>query len=181
MDVELARSMRQIRATGRTVVLVVEMIHAMRDRDRLVVFNTLRFYEERQRRKWSLSINERFPIAQLGDSTILRVIEGNSCRRHHERWLHGAVRRDAYGERTIYALIMEEAEHRGIFSMEQQFWMSVREQPDRLLKRIECCGRTSDWISVDNVHTCTNCRKKITDEEILKRADFNCRLRLTTS
>lgn len=190
MDRQYAAAMRGIKSSGRMVDFIIELIHGIAPKHRSFIYTNLRFFHERENRKWRLE-RESFPVAQLGDTTIKRVIEAVPARREQERWLTGDDERmvwvtDSYRrDRSIYALIWEEAEHRGILSESQQLWKIVCEDPlGKMALEVydhkgQCNTRGGhENMIVDQSIVCMNCRKREEIEEIVNLARSKLRGRL---
>ena len=192
MDREMSQLMRRIRQRGQVAEMVIEMLATLTDDEKAIVQPWVRFYEERVTRFWTLG-QERFPIYQLGDTTIKRLITESGARNTWRYWIrNGEDRRDYYGDsstRSVYCIILEEAEYRGFLNPDQIVWKGIRDNPRTVIDHVyswflpSCDGGRHEFTVIkDNNQTCIHCRKSVTREEILTRARsmLRGRLRLTT-
>jgi len=190
MDREMRTAMRNIKASGRVVEMVVDLINGMGDKGRQVVSKLLQFYDQRESTHWNLQ-GKRFPISKLPDSTITRLIETVTAQKIFKFWVANgrdeAEQYTYYGNSTrTYILLWMEAEYRSIKSKEQRWWSRLLEDDPARRSRgadvlLEKCSERGGHIIVrmNGYHKCSNCYKKVTDEEITDYARRVLRLRLT--
>jgi len=178
VDRELASAMRAIRSTGRTVELLVEMIQELSDADRVVVNNTLTWGVERLALEWEI-MGKRFPIAHLGVSTLMRLINTPSAQRRQSLYLASGRDVTEYDGRIHkYVIVLMEAESRGILSDVQRSWEDVlRGLATKPLMGV-FCGCMGDIVPHDNMFVCVTCRKAVKREEALLYARNQLRGRL---
>lgn len=204
MDRNMRTAMRGIYSTGQVVEMTVEMIKEMNPEDRRRIDNWLRFFREREQRHWRLGAGrdrytsedrgtKKFLIKDLPDSTILRLINTPTARRHWEHWTrYGKDESDQYNwnqedhtyGRSTYAVVWEEAEYRGHMSNEQLYWESVREHPKvdvtimfKILGKCDTRG-SHEIVRVGDGVKCTDCRKGLTNEKVVEFATAKLRGRL---
>lgn len=191
---ELARRLWQkLVSWGQVETFVIDCLEGMNAETLMRMHRMARFLAQRQNKTWGPSYGpaDKVAVMHLSDDSIIRQINEPKFKSKRRDWASGHGRYRDHN-RSIMDLILEEAEYRGLKTDEQIRWESLRDMTpyqrthaiSKSLTSYECIERGGHKFMYDSTtkeHTCTNCRRKITDEEVMVRVNRECdgRLRLT--
>lgn len=174
MDRDGRTALRNVLAMGGGADLAVEIIGRLSEEDRTRVMDRLSFYTDRRKRWWRLG-DRRILVADLPDSTIIRLLEEPGCRRDHEYWIRYGRDRPAWDNSVgIYCLILDEASFRGIKSLRQQFW--ARPLSGKHAAAVMACH--DEAIRVGDSYRCVDCQGNVTVEYVQGYRELENRIRL---
>jgi len=186
---------RGLAADGTLVTVITDIIKGLDpdSQDAKEISKWLRFYNDRIAYKWRLG-NQRFSIAHLGDDSIDRLINERSCQNWQRYWIRNGQEKKSdgdwsygdwtYNRRSVYTVLLEEAEYRGITTAVQKAWIKVLNASGRGAAALidlekSCNERGGHSITfVDENYICINCREKVSREEVVSIAKCNLRGRL---
>jgi len=184
-DREIRTGLRALKSSGRAVKWLRELIQELGPEDVYALMRFTRFWKERNEQRHRLG-REYVAVKFLSDKYLKEFL----LERRAKARLSGASSddyRDDYGWRLYYKnnhrddsdLVIEEANHRGFFASiqieEQRAAMgdpvAVAKTMVKKLKRtvrgIDCVERSHDWERNRFGFICLNCRRKVSDEEVI--------------
>lgn len=190
MDQDARLLWRKVVSSGQVEPFVVGCLEGMNVDSKRRMFYMARFLYERElktfdwdrwRRGWDEDDTNRIATKYLSNNAIIRLMNEGRTKTRRRQWIRGNV-----DPRIPEDLILEEAEYRGLKTNEQLRWEDIRDMTpgqrstaiNRKLASFECIERGHSFIYITGVHKCTNCKRSITDEEVMLRVNRECASRV---